>query len=95
MSSSVGYEINDWAAQPQFHIIILFLAQMDRIFRYCLGLFCGLVHVLLAKGIIKLPLQRQIEFDQYSERKKRILLISAYALVAFCIIAILWNLIPR
>jgi hypothetical protein len=66
---------------------------MDRIFDYCIVLFSGIVYVLLAKGFIKLPTDRQIAFDQYSERKKQILLISAYALIAFSLTAIVWNLV--
>jgi len=65
---------------------------MDKIFDYCILLLSGLVYVLLAKGFIKLPPQRQIAFDQYSERKKRFLLISAYALISISLTLILWNI---
>jgi hypothetical protein len=51
--------------------------------------------VLLAKGFIKLPPQRKIAFDQYSERKKKILLLSAYAMIILSLTGILWNLVSK
>jgi hypothetical protein len=54
---------------------------MDKIIGDFIPLICGGIYLLLMKGVLKLPLERQMRFDAYVAKRKNFLLIASYALI--------------
>jgi len=52
---------------------------------------CG-YYLLIAYGVVKLPQRGQQKFDQYSSRKKTLLLLAAYIIIAWAAYSIIRDL---
>jgi hypothetical protein len=61
---------------------------MNKAFDYFIPLIGGIVYLLMLKGVIKLPQEKQMRFDQYVFRRKNLLTTLTYALIAFSLIMI-------
>ena len=61
---------------------------MDKIFDDFIPLFCGVVYLLLIKGVIKLPQERQMKFNEFMARRKSVMLPLTYALILFSLVMI-------
>jgi hypothetical protein len=56
---------------------------MDKIFDDSIPLICGVIYLLLIKGVIQLPQERQMKFNEFMGRRKNLMLAITYALILF------------
>ena len=61
---------------------------MDRIFDDFIPLMCGVVYLLLIKGVIQLSHKRQMRFNEFIARRKTVMLLITYALILYSLVMI-------
>jgi hypothetical protein len=54
---------------------------MDKIFDDSIPLICGVIYLLLIKGVIQLPQERQMKFNEFMGRRKTLMLALTYGLI--------------
>jgi len=60
---------------------------MSIILNYLIPVFCGVYFLLIAKGVIRLSPEKQIKFDEFVNRRKRLFFVLAYLLIFISIIS--------
>jgi hypothetical protein len=74
-------------------LILTFRKQlMDKIFNDLIPLICGVIYLLLIKGVIQLPQERQMKFNEFMARRKTVMLPLTYALILFSVAMIIKDL---
>jgi hypothetical protein len=56
---------------------------MDKILDDSIPLICAVIYLLLIKGVITLPQERQMKFNEFMSRRKTLMLPLTYGLILF------------
>jgi hypothetical protein len=56
---------------------------MDKLFDDLIPLICGIVYLLIIKGVIVLPPERQMKFNEFMARRKNVMLPLTYGIILF------------
>lgn len=65
---------------------------MSIILQYFIPLFCGVYFLLIINGVIKLSPEKQIKFDEYIGKRRRLFITLSYFLILFSIILAIHDL---
>jgi len=59
---------------------------MNKVFDYSIPIICAVYFLLILKGTLKLPPERQLRFEKFIGNKKKLMIFFAYIIIAFSVI---------
>ena len=65
---------------------------MNKLIGDILPLICGVYFLLIIKGVVKLPQEKQQRFDDYIRSKKQLMIVLCYILITITIVLIVRDL---